>query len=186
MLATPLLLQLWLHKGQLYDPSVCITLGLTVSILSIKEHKYQFQFSSNKVSEISSLTLISYTLMCMLAIPAMYRFGVQGFLIVWLTLETAQLFYLLTLNDKLFGKEAELDRKPVYQLFAILAVCTAIFAWPVYHIANYSYLLQGTAAIATTLITGVFCYWIFQVDEVRDLLWQKIAAKIPALAGKQG
>ena len=186
MLATPLLLQVWLHKGQLFDPGVCITLGLTVSVLSIKEHKYQFQFSSNKVSEISLLTLVSYSLMCVLSIPAMYKYGVQGFLMVWLVLETAQLFYLLGLNDKLFGKEADLDRKPVYQLFAILAVCTGIFAWPVYHIASYSYLLQGVAAVTTTLVTGAFCYWIFKVDEVRGLLWQKITSKIPALAGKQG
>ena len=186
MLATPLLLQVWLHKGQLFDPGVCIALGLTVSVLSIKEHKYQFQFSSNKVSEISSLTLISYCLMCVLAIPAMYKFGVLGFLVEWLVFETAQLFYLLGLNDKLFGKEADLDRKPVYQLFAILAVCTVVFAWPVYHIASYSYLLQAVSAAVTTLITGIFCYWIFQVDEVRDLLWQKITARIPALAGKQG
>jgi O-antigen/teichoic acid export membrane protein len=62
MLATPLLLQLWLHKGNLFNPGICVTLGLTISILSIKEHKYQFQFSSNKIQDISWQTLVVYGL----------------------------------------------------------------------------------------------------------------------------
>ncbi len=184
MLATPLLLQLWLHKGAYFRPGVCITLGLTVSILSIKEHKYQFQFSSNRVESISWQTLAAYGLTSLLSIPLLHQFGIQGYLGLALISETLQLFYLLHLNDRLFGEEAILDHKPVYQMLAIMAVCTLIFAWPILHIRSVPYLLQGVFATATTLLLSAFCYWIFQVDELRAMLWSKLASRIPALAGR--
>ena len=186
MLATPLLLQLWLHKGHIFRPGVCIVLGLTISILSIKEHKYQFQFSSNKVESISWQTLFAYGMTSILSIPLMHQFGIQGYLGLALISETLQLFYLLHLNDRLFAGEAELDHKPVYQMLAIMAVCTAIFFWPILHIRGVPYLIQGVVATATTLALTGFCYWIFQVDELRTMLWSKLSSRIPALAGRGG
>lgn len=186
MLATPLLLQLWLHQGALFRPGICITLGLTISILSIKEHKYQFQFSSNQVRSISWQTLAAYGLTSLISIPLMPKFGVQGYLVTWLISETLQLFYLLHLNDKLFAGQARLDHKPVYQMLAIMAVCTVLLTWPILLIRHEPYLLQGVIATVTTLLLSAFCYWIFQVDELRSLLWGKLAARVPALAGKGG
>ena len=185
MLATPLLLQIWLHKAQLFNPGVCMTLGLTISILSIKEHKYQFQFSSNKVSEISWLTLITYTAMSLAAIPMMQRFGLQGFVSTWLVFEIGQLFYLLHLNDKLFRGHATLNHKPVTQLFLILAACSIAFVWPVYHVASLNYMWQILASVAATIGIGALCYWLFRVDEVRGMLWGKLAGRFPALAAKR-
>ncbi len=184
MLATPLLLKLWLHQPLLFRPGICITLGLTVSILSIKEHKYQFQFSSNKVESISWQTLFAYGLTSLLSIPLMPRLGVQGYLLVWLLSETLQLFYLLHLNDELFKGEAVLDHKPVYQMLGIMGVCTVLFFWPILHLRQVPYLMQGLLATVTTLVLSGFCYWIFQVDELRSLLWGKLSARIPALAGR--
>jgi O-antigen/teichoic acid export membrane protein len=186
MLATPLLLQIWLHKGLLFRPGICITLGLTVSILSIKEHKYQFQFSSNRVESIAWQTLFAYGLTSLLSIPLMYKFGIQGYLITALISETLQLFYLLHLNDQLFAGQATLDHKPVYQMLAVMAVCTVLFFWPILHIRSVPYLLQGVLATVTTLLLSAFCYWIFQVDELRTMLWSKLASRVPALAGKGG
>ncbi len=186
MLATPLLLQLWLHKGHIFRPGVCIVLGLTISILSIKEHKYQFQFSSNKVESIAWQTLFAYGLVSILSIPLMHQFGIQGYLGLALLSETLQLFYLLHLNDRLFAGEAELDHKPVYQMLGIMAVCTAIFFWPILHIRGVPYLIQGIVATVTTLALTGFCYWIFQVDELRTMLWSKLSSRIPALAGRGG
>ena len=186
MLATPLILQLWLHKGALFRPGICITLGLTISILSIKEHKYQFQFSSNKVESISWQTLAAYGLTSLISIPLMPVLGVQGYLVTWLVSETLQLFYLLHLNDQLFAGQARLDHKPVYQMLGVMVVCTALFFWPILHIRSVPYLLQGVMAAGTTLLLSAFCYWIFQVDELRSMLWSKLAARVPALAGKGG
>lgn len=185
MLATPLLLQLWLHKGNLFDPSICILLGMTVSVLSIKEHKYQFQFSSNEVQAISYLTIIAYSVQLLIAVPMMMKFGLVGYLATWCISEIVQLFYLLRLNEKLFGDMAKVDRTPVYQLFAFLAAGCALFWWPVYHIARFTYVAQGAIALVATAITLGLSYWIFRVDEVRSLLWRKVAGRFPSLAARR-
>jgi O-antigen/teichoic acid export membrane protein len=186
MLATPLLLQVWLHKGNLFDPNVCLLLGLTVSVLSIKEHKYQFQFSSNQVQAISYMTILAYSVQILIAVPMMMKFGLIGYLVTWLVSEILQLFYLLRLNAKLFAGTASVDRKPVYQLFTFLAIGSLVFLWPVYHIASFSYVVQGAIAVVTTAITGAISYWIFRVDEVRSLLWQKVAGRLPSFASRRG
>jgi O-antigen/teichoic acid export membrane protein len=186
LMATPLLLQVWLHKGTLFDPLVSIMLGLTVTVLGIKEHKYQFQFSSNQVAEISYMTLAAYGLMVAVSIPVMKIFGLPGFVTVWFISEVVQLFYLLYLNEKLFAETATVDRRPVYQLFALMAAGTALLVWPLYHIVGYPYLIQGMIAAGVTLAMLGVSYWIFGVDEVRSILWRKASAKFPALASRRG
>lgn len=59
-------------------------LGLTVSVLSIKEYKRQFQFSSNQVQEISYMTILAYSVQAIVAIPVMIQFGLIGYLFTWL------------------------------------------------------------------------------------------------------
>ena len=185
MLATPLLLWIWLRKEQLYDPSLCILLGLAASIVGIKEHKYIFQFSSNSVAQISYLTIVSYSVMAVVAIPAMMKFGLHGFLVTWLACETFQLFYLLRLNDRLFGREAILDHRSVYKMLPMLIVGTVALWSPMYHITSLSFLLQGVAAVLVTLITAGLSYWVFRIDEVRHLVWKRIARRLPALTTRQ-
>lgn len=185
MLLTPLLLQVWLHKPFLYDPAVCLLLGLTVSVLSIKEHKYQFQFSSNQVREVSYMTPVAYLITLLVSIPAMMHFKLVGFLAIWCISETAQLFYLLHLNARLFGKEAEVDQRPVYRLFALLAIGTALALWPLYHIARFGYVAQAAIGGATFIIALAVSYKIFKVEEIRMLLWRRIVRRFPALASWQ-
>jgi O-antigen/teichoic acid export membrane protein len=182
MIATPFLLQVWLHKGNLFDPIVCILLGLTVSIQGLKEHKYQFQFSSNKVREMSYAGILVYGIMVLLAIPTLKYFRLPGYLILWCVAESVLLFYVLHLNQLLFRGEFEVDEKPAYQMYAVLLVGIALFYVPMMHIAQLSYLLQVAIAVAVTLITGAISYWIFRVDDLRTYLWGKLSGKIPMLA----
>ena len=182
MLLTPLLLRLWLHKPNLYNPAVCMLLGLTVSVLSIKEHKYQFQFSSNQVREVSYMTPVAYLITLLVSIPAMIHFQLIGFLSVWCVSEIAQLFYLLHLNRRLFGDEAVVDQRPVYLLFVLLAIGTALTVWPVYHIASFGYVAQGAIGAATFAVALAVSYWLFKVEEIRLLLWRRAVDRFPALA----
>lgn len=174
MLFTPLLLILWLRKGSLYDPWVCLLFGVTIAIQSVKEHKYQFQFSTNQVRELSYMTPIAYGAMLLLSIPAMIWLGLPGMLIVWAAAELAQLLYLLQLNRRMFGSEASLSYRMVAVLMLLLAGGTATCFWPVFHLAGMSLPKQAMIASAVTILAFAVSYWIFRVDEVRTLLWQRI------------
>jgi hypothetical protein len=174
MLFTPLLLVLWLRRGSLYDPWVCLLFGVTIAIQSVKEHKYQFQFSTNQVRELSYMTLIAYGAMLLLSIPAMLWLGLPGMLITWAAAELAQLIYLLRLNRRLFGREAALSYRLVGILMLFLVAGGVALIWPVFHIAAMSLPKQALLAGTVTLISLAVSYWIFGVDEVRTLLWQRL------------
>jgi O-antigen/teichoic acid export membrane protein len=174
MLFTPLLLALWLRKESLYDPRVCLLFGITIALQSMKEHKYQFQFSTNQVRELSYMTVIAYGAMLLVSIPAMMWFGLPGMVMTWAAAELGQLVYLLQLNRRLFGREMELSYRLVGILIAFLAVGTAAAVWPVFHLATMSLPRQAIIASAGTLLTLAISYWVFGVDEVRTLLWQRL------------
>ncbi len=195
MLATPFLLHVWLHRSQLYDPGVCLLLGITIAILGIKEHKYQFQFSSNRVREVSLMTPVAYGLTLLVSIPLMRSFGLIGFLAPWALSELAQLFYLLHLNAVLFRDEAGqpsnatepagIDRRPVFLLLGLLVVGGAAIAWPVFHVAQWSVPVQLGCSILSVVVSLLLSYQLFHVDEVRSVLWQRVAGRFPAFAGRR-
>jgi O-antigen/teichoic acid export membrane protein len=174
MLFTPFLLAVWLRKGSLYDPWVCLLFGITIAIQSMKEHKYQFQFSTNQVRELSYMTLIAYGAMLVVSIPAMIWFGLPGMVMTWAAAELGQLIYLLQLNRRLFGSEVALSYRLVGVLMLFLAVGSAAAVWPVFHLAAMSLPRQVIIASACTLLTLAISYWIFGVDEVRTMLWQRL------------
>lgn len=174
MLFTPFLLAVWLRKGSLYDPWVCLLFGITIALQSMKEHKYQFQFSTNQVRELSYMTPIAYGAMLLVSIPAMIWFGLPGMVLSWAVAELGQLLYLLTLNRRLFAREVELSYRLVGVLMAFLVVGTLACLWPVFHLAAMSLPRQAMIAGASTLLIFAISYWIFGVDEVRMLLWQRL------------
>jgi O-antigen/teichoic acid export membrane protein len=174
MLFTPLLLVLWLRRGSLYDPWVCLLFGITIAVQSVKEHKYQFQFSTNQVRELSYMTPIAYGAMLLLSIPAMLWLGLPGLLAIWALTESAQLLYLLHLNRRLFGREVELSYRLVGVFMLFLLAGTAACIWPVFHIAAMSLPKQALIASTVTVVSLAISYWIFGLDQVRTLLWQRI------------
>jgi hypothetical protein len=99
--------------------------------------------------------------------------GLPGLLIVWAATEMAQLLYLLHLNRRLFGGEAQLSYRLIAVLMLFLAAGGLASIWPIFHIASMSLLKQVLLASATTCIAFAVSYWIFGVDEVRTMLWER-------------
>lgn len=186
MLAAPFLLHFWLHRDALYRPEICLLLGLTATILGIKEHKYQFQFSSNQVREISYFTIAGYSAMILLSIPAIKLVGLPGFVVLWGLTEIVLLYLLLHLNARLFAGSATLDRSPIIRLFGLLFVGSIAVVWPMFHMLRFSYVEQVIISLAGTLIFLVTSYRVFGFASVRDIVWKKLAGRIPLLAGNKG
>jgi uncharacterized membrane protein len=59
-------------------------------------------------------------------------------------------------------------------LMVFLVVEAVACIWPVFHIAAMSLPRQALIASVVTVISFAFSYWIFGVDEIRTLLWQRI------------
>ena len=129
------------------------------------------------------MSLIAYGGQLLVAGPIMTRYGLVGYLALWCINEILQLFYLIRLNERLFGDIAKVDRRPVYILFGFLAIGTALLIWPMYNEVRFPLWQQGLIALATTVVTLALSYRLFRVDEVRSFLWRKFAARFPHAGG---
>jgi len=170
LLATPLLMVIWLHKPGLYDPYVCLLMALISGVMGIKEHKNQFQVSSNEHTSLAKLMFWGYVVMIILAIPGIHYYGVLGFLGIWLITEVIQVLAILRLNQQLFASSSRLNFSPVYKLFAVMGIATASGAWfaatagqrPLPYVALTAAIFAGTLA--------AIGYPLFGLAEVRTYL----------------
>ncbi len=175
LLATPLLMAIWLHKPGLYDPQVCLLMALISGVMGIKEHKYQFQTSSNEHTLLAKLMFWSYVGMIAISLPGIHYFGVLGFLMVWLITEVIQVLAILRLNQHLFANVSKLDFSPVYKLFALMGLATASGAWFATTAGHRSLLFVALTVVVFVGILIAAGYPLFGLSEVRDYLKSRSA-----------
>jgi O-antigen/teichoic acid export membrane protein len=175
LLATPLLMTVWLHKRSFYDPYMCIAMALISGAMGIKEHKYTFQTSSNEHSVLARVTFWSYLAMVVLAAPAIYGFGVIGFLALWLITEVVQVLTILRVNERLFATVSQLDHSPVYKLFGFMGLSTFLGAWFAIHAQQRSLLQIGLIATVFTISLLTIAFPLFGLNEVRRYLRNRVA-----------
>ncbi len=107
----PLLAKIWLHKPEMFVPDVYILCAAVSIVMSAKEHKFQFQFSTNTHRELARFLFGTYLALVgawFLLIP---RFGITGLLWAWFTAELIQVLYIMRLNTKFFAHHEVLDAK---------------------------------------------------------------------------
>jgi O-antigen/teichoic acid export membrane protein len=178
LLVSPFLFAVWLHRRNLYDPALCFIMAVISAVMGIKEHKYQFQSSSNEHERLSKFTLGAYAAMLVVAAFVMKPFGIFGFMFTWLAAEVAQTAYILRLNVQLFPADMQISMAPVARLLAVLVVAFGLAAWPVFASVNWPLLYVVVAAALVMLIISVGSYFAFGLDEVRLLLVSKIRQRM--------
>jgi O-antigen/teichoic acid export membrane protein len=107
----PLLLTIWLHQPDMFVPGVYVLCSAVSIVMSAKEHKFQFQFSTNTHRELARFMFGTYIgLVCawFFLIP---RYGIDGLLWAWLVVELSQVLYIMQLNNKFFAHHEVLDVK---------------------------------------------------------------------------
>ena len=175
LLSAPLLMTIWLHKRTLYDPYVCIFMALISGAMGIKEHKYTFQTSSNEHAVLARVTFWSYVVMVVLAVPAIYRFGIIGFLLLWFVTEVVQVLVILRVNERLFAKVSRIDHSPVYKLFGFMGTAILLASWFAIHALQRPLLQVATIAIVFVIALLAISFQLFGLKEVRTYLRGRIA-----------
>ena len=174
LLLTPLLMTVWLHNRSLYDPYVCIVMALISGAMGIKEHKYTFQTYCNEHTVLAQVMFFSYLSMVILDVPAIYAFGVLGFLVLWFITEIIQVLVILRINESLFAKVSTIDHSPVYKLFGLMGISTVLGAWFAIH-AKHSSLIE-VAFIAILFVGALISisFPLFGLKEVRAYLRARV------------
>lgn len=168
LLLCPFLFIIWLHKRNVYDPTLCMLMAIISAVMAIKEHKTQFQQSSNRHQKLALSALASYLLMSVLSAILLPRYGVVSLLIVWLSVEILQLIYLLFLNKQLFPPEMHISVAPVVRSVAVLTVAFSLAIWPVYHDANWPLTTTVAVGLLTIGCLAVVSYFFFGLRELQS------------------
>lgn len=178
LLISPFLFAVWLHRRNLYDPALCFMMAAISAVMGIKEHKYQFQSSSNEHERLSRFILGAYSLMLIAGGLLMKPFGIFGFMMAWLAAEVAQTGYILRLNVQLFPREVTISMAPMGRLLGVLVVAFGLAAWPVFASVRWSLFQVVGAAVVLMLAISAGSYFAFGLDEVRALLVAKIRQRL--------
>ena len=182
LLICPFLFTVWLHKRDIYDPTLCFLMAITSGVLAIKEHKTQFQQASNEHEELSLFAIAGYSVMLFVSFFTMKAFGLQGFVYTWLAWEMIQTAYIVRLNLKLFPSEVHISIVPVVRLFAFMALAFGLSALPAYSNAHWPLWLVVAVAAGMTILLGTAAYFFFGLAEVRELVQSKISRRLTASA----
>ena len=182
LMLCPFLFTIWLHKRALYDPTLCLLMAIVSAVLGIKEHKTQFQSSSNQHESLSVFILSGYAIMLMLSLIAMRWYGLAGFLVLWLLWEILQTAFVLRLNNRMFPADHRISARPVLRLALFMTIAFGLSIWPVYQEADWPLAWVVGCSVSVTAFLGVAAYFIFGVDEIRSLLAQRIRRRFPSRA----
>jgi hypothetical protein len=184
LLLAPLLFALWLHKRELYDPSLCSMMAIISAVMGLKEHKYQFQSSSNQHEKLSWLTLGIYALMLTGSVFLLPAVGILGFMSMWLAAEILQVAYIVRLNVQLFPPEFTISTAPVLKFLAVLLVVFSLAAWPAFQSIHWSLLSVVAVALPIVSITLTGSYFAFDLGEVRLVLLARLRRRWSPLSSR--
>lgn len=170
LLLSPLLFTVWLHKRSVYQPELCFLMAVISGVLGIKEHKTQFQSSSNEHDKLSWILVIGYTSMLLLSLVPIHFFGLPGYLVTWLVWEIVQTALVLRLNERLFPAEYRVEARPLIKLAIFTTVAFAAAAYPAVLEQRLSLPMGIALAAGVVLVLGVAAYHVFGLHEVAERL----------------
>jgi O-antigen/teichoic acid export membrane protein len=179
LLFAPIVLRVWLHRPELFDPYTYGLMALISAAISMREHKQFFQFSTNMHKRLSIIVFFANLVMVALSVPLVWKFGLYGFLCVWLASEVTQMGLIYTENRKLFDNHASITLTPVLKLVAImlasLPICMALLKL----VSPLSLAIMGVVATAGVILLMVESYFVFGLKAVCTEFGQKIRTNTP-------
>jgi O-antigen/teichoic acid export membrane protein len=177
LLLCPFLFVVWLHKQSVFQPTLCILMAIISAVMAIKEHKNQFQTSTNQHQVFAIGNIIAYGTMCGLSIWALPRYGVVSLMVLWLCTEISQVILLLFLNKQLFPPEMHISLAPVARSVVVLTVCFGLSIWPVYQSVHWPLYMSVVVSVLTTACLGVLSYYLFGLKELQGRFMARLQSR---------
>jgi O-antigen/teichoic acid export membrane protein len=174
LMLSPVLITLWVaHRGghlhgvsTLFAVTPYVLSSALSMVISLKEHKFQFQFSTNMHTELARTMFASYVVMVMVSVGAIHYAGVVGFLWTWLAAETLQVVRLVGMNRRLFAHVQSIEMSSIVRLALLCGagLLAAIVLLP--RTSTLSLPMQTVIAALGAVVVGVIAWKLFDVREV--------------------
>jgi hypothetical protein len=120
--------------------------------MSAKEHKFQFQFSTNTHRELARFMFGMYLALVAAWFFLIPRFGINGLLWAWFTVEIIQVLYIMHLNSRFFAGHELIDVKYPVRLTLLSVAFLAGTMYLLPRSATLPLLEQAALAIGVGLV----------------------------------
>ncbi|HEY1502536.1 MAG TPA: polysaccharide biosynthesis C-terminal domain-containing protein [Acidobacteriaceae bacterium] len=175
LLCSPVLLAVWLHKPDLFEPYTYGLMALISAAMSMREHKQFFQFSTNTHDRLAHIVFWGNLMMLAISIPMTIRFGLNGFMYTWLVSETTQMALLYRENRKLFLFDPSITMTPVLKLAAMVGAALPLCILLMRYDRPFPLFVQALIAVAGTVVLFAVAWFVFGLGMVRKRLVTKLA-----------
>ena len=171
LMISPVLVVIWLHRPALFAVLPYVFMAAISMTLSTKEHKFQFQFSTNTHEKLARIMFFSYVALAFLAVPMVHWLGMLGFLYAWLGIELFQLVRIIGLNQELFAHTGEHKLTYVYRLgvLCLIGLLAAKVLLTRSHLMPYS--LQFATGFGVSVVVALVSYFLFNMQEIVKKLY---------------
>jgi O-antigen/teichoic acid export membrane protein len=174
LMLSPVLITLWIHRKTIPGTEVSrlfsiypYVLASAISIvISIKEHKTQFQFSTNTHVEMARMVFFGYLGMDLVAFFTIQYAGVIGFLWTWLAFEILQTTYLIILNGRLFHHVQKIDLGYISRLMILCIASLIASAAALRYTSELLLWQQALLSVAVAVVVGGFSWQLFHIKPV--------------------
>lgn len=175
LLFSPVLLAIWLHKPGLFETYTYALMALISAVMSMREHKQFFQFSTNVHHRLAHIVFWGNLIMIGVSIPATYWFGLHGFMVTWFASETTQMGLLYVENKKLFGGEPSITLAPVLKLAVFMGILLPGCLLTVHYGREHSLFVSGLLSAGGTALIFTVSYALFGLNAVRSRLFSRLS-----------
>jgi O-antigen/teichoic acid export membrane protein len=171
LIVSPVLLTIWLHKPELFSVVPYVVTSAISMTLSAKEHKFQFQFSTNTHERLARLLFFSYIALVAVTVPMVHWYGMLGFLYSWLAVELFQVIRIVGLNQELFAHTGLHSLRYVYRLGGLCLVGLAAGYIILAHSHVMPYRMQFAAGFGISATTALISFFLFNMQEIVKKLY---------------
>ncbi len=178
LVISPVLLTIWLHKPALFTVFPYMMMAAISMTLSAKEHKFQFQFSTNTHEKLARIMFFSYIALAILAVPMVHWLGELGFLYTWLGVELFQIVRIIGLNQELFAHTGEHRLTYVYRLMALCGAGLLISGVILSRTNQDLYRWQFVAGFGVSAVLAVAAFFLFDMRAVVQKLYARIGHRL--------
>jgi O-antigen/teichoic acid export membrane protein len=173
-LFAPIIVRVWLHRPLLFDPYTYALMALISAAISMRDHKQFFQFSTNVHERLSIIVFVGNLIMIGCSIPLIYKFGLYGFLCVWLLSEVTQMALIYGENRKLFDDHVSITITPVIKLVLVMLVSLGVCMAAQHFALLHSMVAVGAVAGLGSMLLVVESYFVFGLKDA----WRELGSKL--------
>jgi O-antigen/teichoic acid export membrane protein len=170
LMVSPMLVAIWLHKPDLFAVLPYVAMAAISIVLSAKEHKFQFQFSTNTHEQLARIMFSSYIALALVSVPMVQWLGMLGFLYTWLLVELYQTLRIVRLNQALFAHTGEHKLTYMYRLTVLSIVGLIGSGMLLEHTYQSPYVTQFALGACVALTSACIAFFLFDMRSIVEKL----------------